>query len=172
MSWVRHLPWMVHGSSGRWRRMQLEICIQVFFTLMVFRGEWSESCPGRVLHPQWALDPRCTEGWLGLWTGLDIVQESKHLKVPELELRPLGLSVRSQSPYRLRYRGSSDEVKAIPIAGCGGPYVCFLRGTNIICVRFEVFTVVTMKNVVFWDIETQFLLHRRHIMSPLQSPTG
>jgi hypothetical protein len=27
---------------------------------------------------------------------------------------------------------------------------------------------VTMKNV-FWDIETQFVLHRRHITSPLQS---
>jgi hypothetical protein len=25
---------------------------------------------------------------------------------------------------------------------------------------FEVFTAVTMKNVVFWDIKTQFVLHR------------
>jgi hypothetical protein len=40
------------------------------------------------------------------------------------------------------------------------------------CVRSEVFTAVTMKNVVFWDIETQFVLHRRHITSPLQSPAG
>jgi hypothetical protein len=30
-------------------------------------------------------------------------------------------------------------------------------------VRFEVFTAVTMKNVVFWDIKTQFVLHRRHV---------
>jgi hypothetical protein len=37
-------------------------------------------------------------------------------------------------------------------------------------VRFEVFTAVTMKNAVFWDIKTQFVLHRRHIMSLLQSP--
>jgi hypothetical protein len=29
-----------------------------------------------------------------------------------------------------------------------------------------------MKNVVFWDINTQFVLHRRHITSPLQSPDG
>jgi hypothetical protein len=36
-------------------------------------------------------------------------------------------------------------------------------------VRFEVFTAVTMKNVVFWDINTQFVLHRSHITSPLQS---
>jgi hypothetical protein len=33
----------------------------------------------------------------------------------------------------------------------------------------EAFTAVTMKNVVLWDIETQFVLHRRHITSPLQS---
>jgi hypothetical protein len=26
-----------------------------------------------------------------------------------------------------------------------------------------------MKNAVFWDIKTQFVLHRRHITSPLQS---
>jgi hypothetical protein len=37
-------------------------------------------------------------------------------------------------------------------------------------VRFESFTAVTMKNGVFWDIKTQFVLHRRHITSPLQSP--
>jgi hypothetical protein len=36
-------------------------------------------------------------------------------------------------------------------------------------VRFEVLTAVTMKNGVFWDIRTQFVLHRRHITSPLQS---
>jgi hypothetical protein len=28
---------------------------------------------------------------------------------------------------------------------------------------------VTMENVVSWDIRTQFVLHRRHITSPLQS---
>jgi hypothetical protein len=33
-------------------------------------------------------------------------------------------------------------------------------------VRFEAFTAVTMKNGVFWDIKTQFVLHRRHITSP------
>jgi hypothetical protein len=39
-------------------------------------------------------------------------------------------------------------------------------------VRFEVFTAVTMKNAVFWDIKTQFVLHRKHITSLLQSPAG
>jgi hypothetical protein len=35
-------------------------------------------------------------------------------------------------------------------------------------VRFEVFTAVTMKNVIFWVIKLQFILHRRHITFPLQ----
>jgi hypothetical protein len=29
-----------------------------------------------------------------------------------------------------------------------------------------------MKNGVFWDIKTQFVLHRRHITSLLQSPAS
>jgi hypothetical protein len=29
-----------------------------------------------------------------------------------------------------------------------------------------------MKNGVFWDIRTQFLLHRKYITSPLQSTGG
>jgi hypothetical protein len=41
-----------------------------------------------------------------------------------------------------------------------------------IFVRFVVYTAVTMKNTVFWDIKTHFVLHRRHITSPLKSPAG
>jgi hypothetical protein len=44
--------------------------------------------------------------------------------------------------------------------------------SNKMYVRFEVFRAVTMKNVVFWDIKTQFVLHRRHITSSLQSAAG
>jgi hypothetical protein len=39
-------------------------------------------------------------------------------------------------------------------------------------VRFEVFTAVTLKNDVLWDINTRFVPHRRHITSQLQSPTS
>jgi hypothetical protein len=38
--------------------------------------------------------------------------------------------------------------------------------------RFEVFTAVTMKNVDFWDIKIQFVLHRGHITFPLQIIAG
>jgi hypothetical protein len=36
----------------------------------------------------------------------------------------------------------------------------------------QVFSVVTMKRAIFWDIKTQFIPHREHITSPLQSPAG
>jgi hypothetical protein len=39
-------------------------------------------------------------------------------------------------------------------------------------VRFEIFTAVTMKNGVFWDINTQFVPNRRHITSLLQIPAS
>jgi hypothetical protein len=39
-------------------------------------------------------------------------------------------------------------------------------------VRFDVFTALTMKNGVFWYIKPQFVLHRRHITFPLQSPAS
>jgi hypothetical protein len=39
-------------------------------------------------------------------------------------------------------------------------------------VGFEGFTAVTMKNAVFCVIKTQFVLHRRHITSPLQRPAS
>jgi hypothetical protein len=47
-----------------------------------------------------------------------------------------------------------------------------LSSAGSCCVRFEVFTAVTMMNAVFWDVKTEFVLHRRHITSPLQSSAG
>jgi hypothetical protein len=46
------------------------------------------------------------------------------------------------------------------------------RSVSASSVRFEVFTAVTMKNTVFWDIITQFVPHRRRITSPLQGPAN
>jgi hypothetical protein len=43
------------------------------------------------------------------------------------------------------------------------------RLQNCNYVRDEVFTAVTMKNSFFLDIKTQFVPHRRHVTSPLQS---
>jgi hypothetical protein len=43
------------------------------------------------------------------------------------------------------------------------------RWTKSISVRYEVFTAVTMKNAVFWDIKTQFVPHRRHYFSATES---
>jgi NADH dehydrogenase FAD-containing subunit len=41
-----------------------------------------------------------------------------------------------------------------------------------VAVRFEDFMAVTMKNAVFWYIDTQFEPHRKHITSLLHSSAG
>jgi hypothetical protein len=38
--------------------------------------------------------------------------------------------------------------------------------------RFEVFTAVTMKNAVFWDMKSQSVTHSKHSMSTLQYKDG
>jgi hypothetical protein len=45
----------------------------------------------------------------------------------------------------------------------------FQKYVNII---FEVFTMVTMTNVIFWDVKTHFIPHTKHITSPLQRQPG
>jgi hypothetical protein len=42
-------------------------------------------------------------------------------------------------------------------------------GTLMGLVRLEVSMAVTIMNVVFWDIRTLFVLHKKHITSPLES---
>jgi hypothetical protein len=39
-------------------------------------------------------------------------------------------------------------------------------------IRLKANNIDAMKNVVFWHIKTQLVLHRGHITSPLQSPAG
>jgi hypothetical protein len=45
----------------------------------------------------------------------------------------------------------------------------YLTGDALrLCYRFEIFTAVTMKYAVLWDIKSQFVPHRTRIRSPLQ----
>jgi hypothetical protein len=44
-------------------------------------------------------------------------------------------------------------------------FVLHREPSQLMILRFEVFTSVTMKNAVFWDIKTQFVPHRRHVVS-------
>jgi hypothetical protein len=46
---------------------------------------------------------------VGPRAGLDDVEKRKFLTLPGLELRPLGCPARSQSLYRLRYPGKSQN---------------------------------------------------------------
>jgi hypothetical protein len=46
-------------------------------------------------------------------------------------------------------------------------YFSATESSRLMLCNIELFTPVTMKNAVFWDIKTLFVLHRRHIMSLL-----
>jgi hypothetical protein len=46
------------------------------------------------------------------------------------------------------------------------------RAQPVNALRFGGVTAVTMKKVVFWDIKTQFVSHRKHITFPLKSPAS
>jgi hypothetical protein len=49
-------------------------------------------------------------------------------------------------------------------------YVSATESSQLMLCKIWGFHGGTTKNAVFWDITTQFVLHRRHITSPLQSP--
>jgi hypothetical protein len=59
-------------------------------------------------------------GWVGPRAGMDDVEKRKFLTIPGLELRPLGLTARSQSLYLLRYPGSC-EIRYGDIINIGVP---------------------------------------------------
>jgi hypothetical protein len=62
--------------------------------------------------------------------------------------------------YRFYHQG--DRVTSVQLESSA---VCSKYPQSVL--RSEVFTAVTMKNAVFWNIRTQFVLHRRRITSPL-----
>jgi hypothetical protein len=51
-------------------------------------------------------------------------------------------------------------------------YISATQPSQLMPCKVEVFTAGTMRNIVFWDIKTQVVLHRRHIISPLQRLPG
>jgi hypothetical protein len=51
-------------------------------------------------------------------------------------------------------------------------YIFIYFCEHIEIARVDVSTELTMKNVVFWDMEAQFTPHRKHITSLIQSPAG
>jgi hypothetical protein len=63
-----------------------------------------------------------------------------------------------------RERSSNLIGNTLPLRNRAQTFKCY--------VKFEVLMAVTMKNPVLWDKETQFVLHRGHITSPLQSPAS
>jgi hypothetical protein len=44
-----------------------------------------------------------------------------------------------------------------------------IGGKNL---KFEVLTAMTMKNATFWDVKTQFILHKKLVKFLLQNPAS
>jgi hypothetical protein len=60
--------------------------------------------------------------WVVPRTGVDDVERTKSLPLPDLEFRPLGRPARSQSLYRLRYPGSL-LIQVVLISGSPGSHL-------------------------------------------------
>jgi hypothetical protein len=78
-------------------------------TSAVVGGKWSASRPGRSTPGEKAPGTHGIGGWVSPRTGLDELERRRILPLPELELRSLGRSARSQSLYRLRCPYSHQE---------------------------------------------------------------
>jgi hypothetical protein len=77
-----------------------------WYPLALVESDWSASRPCRFIHRERAHGTHWIGGWVGPRGGLDDMEKWKFLILPGLEPRPLGRPARSQSLYRLRYRGS------------------------------------------------------------------
>jgi hypothetical protein len=69
------------------------------------------------------------------------------------------------------------DISFMPRGLCGSHYpsqveISLLYASSRYYVRSEVFTAVPVNNALFFDIKIQFVPHRRHTTSPLQSLAG
>jgi hypothetical protein len=81
-----------------------------FFLPRHYLEVWSASRLGRSTPGGTAPGTNWIGAWVGPRTGLDDVEMRKFLTLPGLELRPLYHSALSQSLYRLRHPGSTDNI--------------------------------------------------------------
>jgi hypothetical protein len=79
----------------------VDVYIQIFLTSALVWTEWSAS-----RHGLFTPGTHCIGGWVDPRAGLDDMEKWKFLTLAELEIRPLGRPVRSQSLYRLSTRTS------------------------------------------------------------------
>jgi hypothetical protein len=84
----------------------VDVQIPIFSTSALVEGEWSASRPSRFILRRKATVTHWIRGWVGLRVCMDNLEKRNFLPLPELELRPLGPPVRSQSLYRVRYPDS------------------------------------------------------------------
>jgi hypothetical protein len=81
-----------------------------FLTSALVGGKWSDSRPGRFNPGERAPGTHWIGGWVHIIASLDEIEKRKFLTLLGPELGPVGRPARSQPLYRLRYRGSRQDV--------------------------------------------------------------
>jgi hypothetical protein len=89
----------------------LEVIAQPFLTLLLDGGEWSASCPGRVIPREPAPGIYCVGGWVGPGAGLGALEKRKMLPLSWIESGLDGCPSHSLSPYR---------------SSCYASYLCYM----------------------------------------------
>jgi hypothetical protein len=118
-------------------------------------------------------------GWMSRRAGLNKLERTEILPRAELELRPLGLPVRSISLYRLRYPGSHNlyNTNSIPSlnfesnykfgceVGCLWTWIRFSNGAVVTKAVVLCFSIFRWKREHYIQIENSWLLQDHRIVS-------
>jgi hypothetical protein len=94
---TKHYATKAYGGSG---------CIDSRFLDLGTSWKWVVSFTLLPLYPEVNSGNRWIRGWVEPRADMNCIEKWKFLTLPRLELRPLGRPARSQSLYRLNYRGS------------------------------------------------------------------
>jgi hypothetical protein len=99
-------------STTPWRRME-EWMYRSTFPDLDTCWRWQVSFTPLLLYPvERSRGTHWIWGWVDPRAGLDSIEKWKFLTLPGLELLPLGSPARSQSLYRVRYRGSPTFISS------------------------------------------------------------
>jgi hypothetical protein len=90
---------------------------------------------------------------------------SFYMQIVVMGSKEVGKGIESEQCRFLGYKNpvcTSEETQCVSATEPSRLLIC----------KISVFMAVTMKNAFFWDIKTQFVLHRRHAASLLQRPAS
>jgi hypothetical protein len=175
-----------HPHDREQRKCNLHIITCIKELLVIWHGRRAHFwfCPIvslYVVHTFHFIKPQVTHAWIEAqmsplrWVERQALQMHTHAFIQNFwncNLLPEGLDVqkgqKANYSKTFSYSNRNVEVKYKSTSEKNSPVARKTSTFNrewIHFIRFEVFTAVTMKNGVFWDIISLYVLHRRHITS-------